>query len=62
MHAFADLGSVLFLPLWCRNEAKELFTGWGPDISSPLLASFFNSAISNIPFGFFFQIRIFSKL
>ena len=27
VHAFAGLGSVLFLPLWCLNEAKELFTG-----------------------------------
>ena len=41
VHAFAGLGSVLFLPLWCLNEAKELFTGWDPDFFSPLLASFF---------------------
>ena len=40
VHAFAGLGSVLFLPLWCRNEDKELFNGWGQDFFSPLLAFF----------------------
>ena len=53
VHAFAGLGSVLSLPLWCGSEAKELFIGWGPDFFSPLLALFFKLHVSNIPFLFF---------
>ena len=53
VHAFAGLGSVLSLPLWCRSEAKELFIGWGPDFFSPLLALPFKLHVSNIPFLFF---------
>ena len=49
-----------FSPLWCLNEAKELFTGWDPDFFShcSLLFSFFSIKYT---FRFLFVISCFSR-
>ena len=49
-------------PLWCLNEAKELFTVCNPDFSLPTARFFFHFSLSNILFVFFLQFRVFFEV